>query len=338
MVNHSTSPAGDVTSAAAERYEFAIIPPERGERLDLVLSRRMVFPTRSQVKRVIEQGLVTVNRRVEKAGYRVREGEIVCVIREPVRPAEAEPEDLPLAVVYEDDDIIVVDKPAGMVVHPAAGNYRGTLVNALLFHCPNLSGIGGVARPGIVHRLDKQTSGLMVVAKSDQAHEGLSRQFKGHRIEKEYTAFVYGDPPGDEGVIELSIGRHPVDRKKMSTKSRRGKRALTRWSVRERFGVVALLVVKIETGRTHQIRVHLQTLGHPVVGDSVYGNAKKRIDEINDNELRTILKSMKRQALHSSRIGFLHPRDNRALEFSIPLPDDMASLHERLRAYGGRGT
>ncbi len=337
-MNLSHPPVGDVTSAAAERYEFPIVPSERGERLDLVLSRRTIFPTRSQVKRVIEQGLVTVNARVEKAGYRVREGDIVCVMREPVRPAEAEPEDIPLSVVYEDDDIIVVDKPAGMVVHPAAGNYRGTLVNALLFHCPDLSGIGGVARPGIVHRLDKQTSGLMVVAKSDRAHEGLSRQFKGHRIEKEYTAFVYGDPPDNEGVIELSIGRHPVDRKKMSTRSRRGKEALTRWSVRERFGLVTLLVVRIETGRTHQIRVHLQALGHPVVGDSVYGNSKKRIDEINDNELRTILKSMKRQALHSSRIGFLHPHDNRRLEFSAPLPDDMASLYEKLLAYEVRGT
>lgn len=327
-------PVGERESGTAEQDVFVVSQSERGERLDLVLSRRSILPTRSQVKRVVEQGLVTVNGRVEKAGYRVRGGETVVITREPARPAEAEPEDLPLAIVYEDDDIIVVDKPAGMVVHPAAGNYRGTLVNALLFHCRNLSGIGGVLRPGIVHRLDKQTSGLMVVAKSDRAHESLSRQFKEHRVKKEYTAFVHGDPTGDAGVIDLSIGRHPVDRKKMSTRSRRGKAALTRWSVQARFGVVTLLAVRIETGRTHQIRVHLQALGHPVVGDSVYGNSNKRIDEITDNALRVILKSMKRQALHSSRIGFSHPRDARDISFSVPLPADMAALQDKLRLWG----
>jgi 23S rRNA pseudouridine1911/1915/1917 synthase len=228
-------------------------------------------------------------------------------------------------VVYEDNSLLVIDKPAGLVVHPAAGNYRGTLVNALLFHCQDLSGIGGVRRPGIVHRLDKGTSGLMVVAKSDAAHQGLAAQFKKHEVKKTYGTLVYGDLAGETGVIDAPVGRDRLDRKKMSTRSRRGKEALTYWHVCERYGGVTLLRVDIETGRTHQIRVHLTHVGHPLVGDAVYGGVKM-VKAVADPAVRERLKTMRRPALHASRLNFTHPVTGRLLSFSSPLPEDMASL------------
>lgn len=316
-------------------FEFLIAEPESGERLDLFLSKQELFLTRSQVKRVADEGKVWVNNRKVKPGYRLRAGDIVSIRKEEPREYSLASEEIPLDVVFEDRSIIVVDKPPGMVVHPAAGNYSGTLVNALLFHCKDLSGIGGVLRPGIVHRLDKHTSGLIVAAKSDVAHRGLAAQFKEHLVTKVYKALVHG-AVREEGVVNLSIGRHPVDGKKMSTKSRRGKEAITRWSVVESYGPVTLLDVKIETGRTHQIRVHLNALGHPVVGDSVYGNSKKRIKDLRDTSLRTILNDVARQALHASRIGFRHPETGRYMEFSSPLPADIAPVCEKLREYAFR--
>jgi 23S rRNA pseudouridine1911/1915/1917 synthase len=316
-------------------FEFLIAEPESGERLDRFLSKQELFLTRSQVKRVTDEGKVWVNNERVKPGYRLRTGDIVSIKKEEPREYSLAPEEIPLRVVFEDRSIIVVDKPPGMVVHPAAGNYSGTLVNALLFHCKDLSGIGGVLRPGIVHRLDKNTSGLIVVAKSDSAHGELAAQFKEHLVTKVYKALVHGEVR-EEGVIDLSIGRHPVDGKKMSTKSRRGKEALTRWSVVESYGPVTLLDVEIETGRTHQIRVHLNAVGHPVVGDSLYGNSKKQIKALKDTSLRNILNDVARQALHASRIGFRHPDTGKYMEFSSPLPADIAPVCEKLRKYAFR--
>jgi len=315
--------------------EFLIAESESGERLDLFLAKQELFLTRSQVKRVTDEGKVWVNNERAKPGYRLRAGDRVSIKKEDPRKYSLAPEEIPLDVIFEDSAVIVIDKPPGMVVHPAAGNYSGTLVNALLFHCRDLSGIGGILRPGIVHRLDKYTSGLIVAAKSDVAHRGLAAQFKEHLVTKVYKALVHGAVKED-GVINLSIGRHPVDGKKMSTNSRRGKEALTRWSVVELYGPATLLDVKIETGRTHQIRVHLNALGHPVVGDSVYGNSKKQIKALRDISLRTILNDVTRQALHASRIGFRHPETGRYMEFFSPLPADIAPVCEELRKYAFR--
>jgi 23S rRNA pseudouridine1911/1915/1917 synthase len=319
----------------AQRSEYVVGGDEEGLRLDLFLARREASLSRSQVRRLIDEGAVRVGPGPAKASHKARKGERISVeMPEPVAD-DVLPEDIPLAVVYEDASLLIVDKPAGMVVHPAAGHARGTLVNAALFHCRDLSGIGGVLRPGIVHRLDKDTSGLLMVAKSDQAHQALSEQFKDRRIQKTYQALVYGDVANDEGSIHLPVGRHPVDRKKMSTRSRRGKDAATHWRVSERYGVATLLEVDIETGRTHQIRVHLHALGYPVVGDSVYGSAG-RVHDVLDPVLRSRFRSMKRQALHASRLCFTHPVTGESLCFSSPLPLDMADLCEALRCSSGQ--
>ncbi len=315
-----------------KRFEFSVADSESGMRVDVFLSRQGISLSRSQTKRVMNEGQVWVNDSKVKPGHRLKKRDVVVFLKQEVKTYDVPSEDIPLNIIYEDEFVLVVDKPAGMVVHPATGNYKGTLVNALLFHCKDLSGIGGVLRPGIVHRLDKGTSGLMVVAKSDEAHRGLVRQFKRHLVKKIYKVLVYGNMKKEEGVVDLPVGRHTVDRKKMSTKSRRGKEAVTRWKVVERYGVITLLDVVIETGRTHQVRVHLNSAGYSVVGDAVYGSSK-RINSINDNILRVKLKAMKRQALHSSRIGFFHPINNDYMEFLSPLPADMANLCEYLKEY-----
>jgi len=317
-----------------ERREFLIADDERGTRLDVFLSRHYDPVTRSRIKRMIDEGHVWVNGEHAKPAARLRGGDRIVAVRVEPRDAALTPEDIPLAIVYEDSAMLIVDKPAGMVVHPAAGNYSGTLVNALLFHCEDLSGIGGVKRPGIIHRLDKQTSGLMVVAKTDEAHNGLARQFKAHRVQKIYRTLVHGDIRGETGIVALPIGRDPKNRKKMSPRSRSGKPALTTWRVVRRFGDVTLLDVRIKTGRTHQIRVHLSAEGYPLVGDNVYGNSGKRITALRDRELRAVLQGMKRQALHALRLGFCHPLNNDYMEFESPLPADMDDLCrglERLR-------
>jgi len=312
--------------------EFIVASDEAGLRLDIYLSLKDLGLSRSQIKKSADDGLVRVNGVHAKVSHRLRSGDIVEIDkREPVA-CHALPQDIPLTIIYEDQHILVVDKPAGMVVHPAVGNVQDTMVNAILHHCPNLSGIGGVLRPGIVHRLDKGTSGLLVVAKSDAAHQGLAGQFKRHEVSKTYKALVYGNPKEDEGVIDAPLGRHPTDRKKMSTRSRRSKEAITRWRVHERFGVAAMLDVDIVTGRTHQIRVHLSALGLPVLGDSVYGNPK-RANNVHNNFVRSKLKAMKRQALHAARIGFVHPVTSEDLVFTSPLPDDMAQLADFLRRH-----
>ena len=289
------------------------------DRLDRTILARHPDFSRSRIEGLVKAGFVTVNGAVaEKAGMKVSaDDEIVVEIPPPV-PAVPEPEDIPLDVVYEDEHLVVVNKPAGFVVHPAPGHYTGTLVNALLHHCPNLSGIGGVARPGIVHRLDQDTSGLIVVAKSQPAMDGLVRAFSSHQnIEKTYLAVCHGRPRLDAGRIENLIGRHPVDRKRMAIVERNGKVAITNWRVFDGSRQQTTAIeCKIETGRTHQIRVHMAALGCPVIGDRVYGKPAldKRLDPV-----------PARQMLHAWRLRLWHPVENRPLVFEAPIPDDMSA-------------
>ena len=273
--------------------------------------------SRSRIEGLIKSGFVTVNGAVaEKAGMKVGEDDEVVVEIPPPVPAIPEPEDIPLDVVFEDDDMVVVNKRPGMVVHPAPGHFTGTLVNALLHHCPNLSGIGGVARPGIVHRLDQDTSGLIVVAKSQAAMDGLVQAFSSHRnIEKTYLAIVHGRPRLDAGRIENLIGRHPVDRKRMAIVEKNGKVAITNWRVFDCSRQQSTAVeCRIETGRTHQIRVHMASLGCPVIGDKVYGKSAL------DKKLEPV---PARQMLHAWRLKLWHPVKKVEVAFEAPLPDDM---------------
>ena len=288
------------------------------QRLDKVLLERYPDFSRSRIEGLIKSGFVTVNgATAEKAGMKVADSDEIEVEIPPPVPAIPEPEDIPLAVIFEDDDILVIDKAPGMVVHPAPGHFTGTLVNALLFHCPDLSGIGGVARPGIVHRLDQETSGLLVVAKTQKAMDGLVKAFASHKsIEKTYLTLVHGRPQLGAGRIENLIGRHPVDRKRMAIVERNGKVAITNWRVMEtvKGKPYSLVECKIETGRTHQIRVHMASLGCPVIGDKVYGKSAldKRLDPV-----------PARQMLHAYELKLYHPVTNEKMSFQAPLPADM---------------
>jgi len=315
--------------------QFVVTEKERDMRLDLFLTEKETALSRSQIARAVNDGMVTVNRKKGKAGQRLKIGDSVCLLLPEPSSYHVAPEDIPLRIVFEDAHLLVVDKPSGMVVHPAPGHPGGTLVNAVLFRCRDLSGIGGVLRPGIVHRLDKDTSGLLVVAKTDEAHRGLAAQFKDHLVKKTYQVLVHGDIGAEEGVVDLPVGRHPVDRKKMSVSSRRGKEALSRWRVAERYGIATLLEVTIETGRTHQIRVHLNALGYPVVGDRIYGKKANVKTAMNDDPTRR-LKNMERQALHACRLSFTHPVTGEALTFMSPLPEDMVGLCDALRGNPNR--
>jgi 23S rRNA pseudouridine1911/1915/1917 synthase len=308
---------------------FTVDQHQRGQRLDIFLPQNDQSLSRSQVKRAIEEGDVLLNGLAPKPSQRLKEGDIIRLTQRPAQESVAIPQEIPLNIVYEDAAIIVVNKQAGMVVHPAPGNYDHTLVNALLFHCHDLSGIGGVLRPGIVHRLDKGTSGLIVAAKSDAAHRNLAAQFKNHEVDKTYRALVWGDIKGDQGEIVLPVGRHPGDRKKMSTKSKRGRNAITYWKVSQRYGIATLLDVEIKTGRTHQIRVHLSDRGYPVVGDAVYGNASK-IRTVTDAALKSLLKALDRQALHAAKLSFVHPAKGERVVFTAEMPEDMAGLCTQL--------
>ena len=286
------------------------------ERLGKVILSRHPDFSRSRIEGLVKAGFVTVNGAVaSKAGMKVSpDDEIVVEIPPPV-PAVPEPEDIPLSVVFEDDDMLVIDKPPGMVVHPAPGHFTGTLVNALLAHCPNLSGIGGVARPGIVHRLDQDTSGLIVVAKTQAAMDSLARAFASHKnVEKTYLAVVHGRPRLDSGRIENLIGRHPVDRKRMAILEKGGKLAVTNWRVVSSAGTMSVLECRIETGRTHQIRVHAASLGCPVIGDRTYGKGAldRRLDPVPP-----------RQMLHAWKLRLWHPTKGVEMSFEAPPPPDM---------------
>ncbi|MBN2751596.1 MAG: RluA family pseudouridine synthase [Rhodospirillaceae bacterium] len=290
-----------------------------------------IFPdlSRSRLKALIEDGRVTVNGgTLTDPSAKVKPGQNLCVAPPPPVPADPLPEDIPLLIVYEDADLLVLNKPPGLVVHPAAGNLDGTLVNALLAHCGDgLSGIGGVKRPGIVHRIDKDTSGLMVVAKSDAAHIGLSAQFAAHSLDRAYTAVVWGYVTPESGDITGNIGRNPKDRKKMAVVKSGGKTALTHYRVLERFGRIATLVeCRLATGRTHQIRVHFTEYDHTLVGDPLYGRTPRHGMKNFPDTVKGFIDQFPRQALHAHRIGFNHPISNNFLCFEAPLPTDMEML------------
>jgi len=303
-----------------------VSPESSGVRLDRFLASVLGDYSRSQIQRLIREGQIHVGGRPAKPNQPVKAGQLVEVeIPEPVDPAP-KPEALPLTIVYQDSDVIVVDKPAGMVVHPAAGHAGGTLVNALLHHVDDLSGVGGEKRPGIVHRLDRGTSGLMVVAKHDRAHAELARQFRDREVEKEYVALVWGEVQAGRR-IDASIGRDPSNRKKMSAKARRSREAVTRIVGAEHLGrVLTLARVAIHTGRTHQIRVHLSAIGHPVVGDALYGGVHRRVP----GDVRAVT-HLQRPFLHAARLVFKHPADGRQLEFTAELPADLQQVIDELR-------
>ena len=309
MSHQSVSVPGDCNGMRLDRFLVSVLPSR----------------SRSQIQRLIERGLVQVDGRPSKANQPVKLGQQVSV--ELPAPSEAAlgPEPLPLSIVYQDSDIVVVDKPAGMVVHPAAGHASGTLVNALLHHVEDLSGIGEEKRPGIVHRLDRGTSGLMGVAKHDLAHDELARQFRDREVEKEYVALVWGEVQAGRR-IDAPIGRDPASRKKMSVRARRSREAVTRIVRAERLTPALTLVrVAIHTGRTHQIRVHLSAIGHPIVGDALYGGLRRRVP----GDLRAVT-HLQRPFLHAARLAFRHPVDHRKMEFTSELPEDLRQVLDDL--------
>jgi 23S rRNA pseudouridine1911/1915/1917 synthase len=308
---------------------FTVPSGHESMRLDLFVSSQLEGETRASVQRLIEVGNVLVDGNPVRSSLKLKGGEEVTVTIPEPAAAEPKPESIPLEVLYEDHDLIVINKPAGMVVHPGPGNSSGTLVNALLAHCTDLSGIGGELRPGIVHRLDKGTSGVLVAAKNDRAHQGLSAQFHVHSVKRIYQALVFGNPPEDGGKIEGIIGRHPTERLRQSGKARNGKHAVTRWRAKERYGRITLMELRLETGRTHQIRVHLTEAGFPLLGDPLYPDGG-RVNNLADPRLKKMITSLGRQALHARTLGFIHPATGEYSEFSTPLPDDLQALCDYL--------
>ena len=302
-----------------ETLEFTAAPADAGQRLDRWLAGQAGAPSRSALQGLMEAGFVRRNGAPANKKDKLAAGDRITLTLPDPQPIEAQPQDIPLDIVYEDDHLLVVNKPKGMVVHPAPGNPDGTLVNALLYHCRGrLSGVGGAIRPGIVHRIDKDTSGLLVVAKDDLTHQGLSEQMAVHAIHRVYHAVVYGNIRQDAGTIEAPIGRDPRDRKRMAVTPGQGKRACTHWQVLERFGRFTLLACRLETGRTHQIRVHMAHIGHPLAGDPVYGP-------------RSVIRDLQGQCLHAKELGFRHPVTGQELRFDSPLPAYFTTFLERLR-------
>ena len=291
-----------------------------GERIDKYLSRLVTDSSRSAIQKLIESGSVKVNGSQVSKNYKVSADDEILMLQGELKALDAEPENIPLDIVYEDSDLLVVNKPRGMVVHPAPGNYSGTLVNALLYHCKDsLSGINGVLRPGIVHRIDKDTSGLLIVAKNDKAHIGLAEQIKEHSFTREYNAVVCGHLKEYEGTVCAPIGRNPKDRKKMCVTENNSKNAVTHYKVINEYEGYSHISLRLETGRTHQIRVHMAYIGHPVAGDFVYGNDKKSA-------------YLNGQCLHAIKIGFAHPITNDYLEFNSELPDYFKEFLNRLKS------
>ncbi len=316
-------------------FHFLISASHAGERFDAFLASRVEGLTRSRAHELIRAAHATVNNRTAKASYHLKAKDCVVLTIPPPRPCRLEPEQVEFAIVHEDASLIVLDKPSGIVVHPAPGHATGTLVHGLLEHCRNLSCIGDVMRPGIVHRLDKDTSGLMVVAKTDMAHEALSRQFKSGEIMKEYEVFVHGSFRRDEGKIDRPIGRDQKHRKRMAVVPVSGRQAVTLWSVSERWGGrFARLRVRLLTGRTHQIRVHLAHEGHPVVGDPLYGLKRAWWKQRYPQAAPVVEELLGRQMLHAQRLGFKHPETGCYGEFTSPLPPDMIRVGRVLAAIG----
>ena len=305
---------------------YTVSDSDAGKRLD-AFSAEVTELSRSNAARLIDEGCITVCGRQQPKKYTVKAGDEVEIILPEVKEAEAVPENIPLDVVYEDEHIIVINKPKGMVVHPAPGNYSGTLVNALLYHCrDSLSGIGGVMRPGIVHRIDKDTSGLLVVAKTDEAHNALSEELKYHGIEREYRALVVGGFKDDKGTVNYPIGRHPVDRKKQAVilnGDHTAREAITHYEVIGRYGGISYLALKLETGRTHQIRVHMSYIGHALLGDEVYAKSKTQFEKKHPALFNG-------QALHAKKLTLTHPKTGERMSFECELPDEFKKAIELL--------
>lgn len=319
--------------------EFLIEDNDRNTRLDVYLAERMPELSRSHLQKLIAKAYVTVDGSLARAGHRVQPGEKVSVVVPPPEPMDIQPEEIPLDVVYEDDQIIVINKPKGMTVHPAPGSRTGTLVNAVVAYSDDLSGIGGVERPGIVHRLDKDTSGLLVVAKTDVAHASLQGQIQARTAERRYIALVWGATKFAEAVVDAPIGRHPTDRQKQAvikdTERYTAREAVTHLKVLERFEGFTLLEAKLDTGRTHQIRVHCSFIGHPVVGDPTYGGAKRAIPssygKLDNRDLARLIDGLQGQALHAFHLSFDHPVTGERLSFEAPLSPDIDALVGWLR-------
>lgn len=303
-------------------YELYVTDEFVGTRIDSYISVNLDGCSRSSVAKLIADGKVLVNNKTTAKSYKVALNDAITVVIDDPVDTDIVPQNIPLDIVYEDNDLLVVNKPKGMVVHPSVGNYTDTLVNALMYHCKNsLSGINGVLRPGIVHRIDKNTSGLLIVAKNDNAHRLIAEQIKEHSFTREYAAVVYGNIKDDSGKIDAPIGRHPIDRKRMCVTDRNSKNAVTHYQVLERFGDFTYIKCRLETGRTHQIRVHMAYINHPIAGDDVYGPKK-------------VITALCGQCLHAKTIGFIHPSTGEYMEFSSDVPDVFGDFLEKIRKNG----
>jgi len=327
---------------AAQRGEpilrnILVSPEYEGTRLDVFLATHEVNVSRSAFERLIKSGHVTVNGEIARPALKLKSGDVVSYEVPPPEPSTVAPQDIPLDIVYEDEHLVVVNKPKGMVTHPAPGVREGTLVNALLAHCKGLSCVGGAERPGIVHRLDKETSGLIVVAKNDAAHWSLQKQIQQRTAVRKYLALVWGEPKFEELVVDAPIGRHPTDRTKMAVLESpryRSRMAVTNFKVLERFGSFALVEARLQTGRTHQVRVHCAYIHHPVVGDSVYSSKRRLVKGPKEfvSTVNQLIADLKGQALHAYFLSFEHPQTGRRLEFTAPMPEEMQRLLDYLRS------
>ncbi len=301
-----------------DKLEFLIEKEDTNKRIDSFLNDNLEDVSRSRIQKLIEEKNVLVNNKEINKNYKLRENDAITVYIEEPKEIDILPEDIPLDIVYEDDDVILINKPQDMVVHPANGHYSGTLVNALMYHCKdNLSGINGIMRPGIVHRIDKDTSGILIIAKNDKAHQSLASQLEDHSMTRVYYAIVYNNLKEDKGTIDAPIGRHPIDRKKMAVTDKNSKRAVTHYEVIQRFKKYTFIKLKLETGRTHQIRVHMAYIGNPLLGDVVYGKEKQPF-------------KLKGQVLHAKVLGFIHPSTNEYMEFETELPAYFQELLKKL--------
>jgi 23S rRNA pseudouridine1911/1915/1917 synthase len=300
------------------KFEFIIDEENKDKRIDVFLSENVENTSRSHIQKLVDEGNVIVkNKNKLKANYKLKQADVIQLNLPEPEEFKAEPENIPINIIYEDKDIVLVDKDRGIVVHPAPGNYTGTLVNALLYHCKDLSGINGVKRPGIVHRIDKDTSGILVMAKNDKAHMSLAEQFKAHTIKREYIALVEGIMKQDSGIVDAPIARHPKERIKMAI-VKTGKRAVTHYEVIERFSKFTLVKCELETGRTHQIRVHLKSLGFPLVGDTVYGFKHSKF-------------KLEGQFLHARKLGFIHPSSGEYVEFISETPVELTEILDKIK-------
>jgi 23S rRNA pseudouridine1911/1915/1917 synthase len=316
-----------------EHYEFVVPDDKHKERIDKFLSHQLPDISRSQVKHLIDEQWVRIDGEPVKANHLVRPGETISVLRPKVKKSRLEPENIPLDIIFEDNSLLVINKPAGMVVHPAYGNPSGTLVNALLYHCDSLAKRGGETRPGLVHRLDKDTSGLLVVAKTDAVHTSLAQELSDRKMTREYRALVWGELKRPEGKIVAPLARHNKDRTRMTIRQD-GKHAVTHYEVLESFELISFLKLNLETGRTHQIRVHLASVGHPVLGDAVYGGRTKQLAGLNHTRTQTarqLLAHTPRQMLHAKTLSFFHPVENRIMRFDSDLPTDMKTILDVLK-------